>query len=75
MNEELLGDFLPRKISKCEKWPENVIPHPGFETKSYYIQVITPIFGGGTEAGVNDPVTLIRPSSIRGHLRFMVESD
>jgi len=70
MNEELLGDFLPRKISKCKKWPENVIPHPGFETKSYDIQVITPIFGGGTEAGVNDPVTLIRPSSIRGHLRF-----
>lgn len=32
--------------------------------------MITPIFGGGTEAGVNDPVTLIRPSSIRGHLRF-----
>jgi len=70
MNEELLGDFLPRKILKCEKWPENVIPHPGFETKSYDIQVITPIFGGGTEAAVNDPVTLIRPSSIRGHLRF-----
>lgn len=32
--------------------------------------MITPIFGGGTEAGVNDPMTLIRPSSIRGHLRF-----
>jgi len=39
-------------------------------TRSYEIEVITPIFGGGTEAGVNDPVTLIRPSSIRGHLRF-----
>jgi len=34
------------------------------------IQVITPIFGGGAEAGINDPVTPIRPSSIRGHLRF-----
>jgi CRISPR-associated protein Cmr1 len=32
--------------------------------------VITPIFGGGVDAGVNDPITLIRPSSIRGHLRF-----
>jgi CRISPR-associated protein Cmr1 len=32
--------------------------------------VITPIFGGGVEAGANDPVTPIRPSSIRGHLRF-----
>ena len=45
-------------------------PHPGSETKIYEVQVITPIFGGGAEAGVNDPVTLIRPSSIRGHLRF-----
>jgi CRISPR-associated protein Cmr1 len=32
--------------------------------------VITPVFGGGVEAGKNDPVTLIRPSSVRGHLRF-----
>lgn len=61
---------MPRKIVKCEKWPENVNSHPGSETKIYDIQVITPIFGGGTEAGVNDPVTLIRSSSIRGHLRF-----
>jgi len=60
---------LPRKIAKCEKWPENVDPHPGSVTRSYEIQVITPIFGGGTEAGVNDPLALIRPSSIRGHLR------
>lgn len=36
----------------------------------YNIQVITPIFGGGVKAGECDPVTLIRPSSIRGHLRF-----
>jgi len=32
--------------------------------------VITPVFGGGVQPGVNDPITLIRPSSIRGHLRF-----
>ena len=37
---------------------------------TYDIEVITPLFGGGVEAGVNDPITLIRPSSIRGHLRF-----
>lgn len=61
---------MPRKIVKCEKWPENVNPHPGSKPRSYEIEVITPIFGGGTETGVNDPVTLIRPSSIRGHLRF-----
>ncbi|MEI6104000.1 MAG: type III-B CRISPR module RAMP protein Cmr1 [Methanothrix sp.] len=38
--------------------------------KLYNIQVITPIFGGGVKANENDPVTPIRPSSIRGHLRF-----
>lgn len=55
---------------KCQNWPENVDPHPGSLTKIYEIQVITPIFGGGAKVGENDPVTLIRPSSIRGHLRF-----
>lgn len=38
--------------------------------KIYNIQIITPIFGGGVKANENDPVTPIRPSSIRGHLRF-----
>lgn len=32
--------------------------------------MITPIFGGGVNAGEYDSVTPIRPSSIRGHLRF-----
>lgn len=32
--------------------------------------MITPLFGGGYEAGVVDPEMPIRPSSIRGHLRF-----
>ncbi|MFZ2470999.1 MAG: type III-B CRISPR module RAMP protein Cmr1 [Methanothrix sp.] len=39
-------------------------------SKIYNIQIITPIFGGGVKASENDPVTPIRPSSIRGHLRF-----
>lgn len=39
-------------------------------SKTYTIRVVTPLFGGGVETGTNDPVTLIRPSSIRGHLRF-----
>lgn len=64
------SDVLLRKIGECPKIPEKVDHHPGSETRTYEIQVITPLFGGGTEAGVNDPVTLIRPSSIRGHLRF-----
>lgn len=61
---------MSRKITQCEKWPENVNPYSSLETRIYEIQLITPIFGGGVEAGVNDPITLIRPSSIRGHLRF-----
>ena len=51
-----------------DKLPE-VASHPDMISKTYVIQVITPIFGGGVKAGENDPVTLIRPSSIRGHLR------
>ncbi len=38
--------------------------------KPYEIMVITPLFGGGVDAGVIDPEMPIRPSSIRGHLRF-----
>lgn len=44
--------------------------HPDSVSKTYTIQVITPLFGGGVEPGVTDKVTLIRPSTIRGHLRF-----
>lgn len=38
------------------------------ETRSY--KLITPLFGGGVEAGVNDTITPIRASGIRGQLRF-----
>lgn len=50
--------------------PSGVEPHPHSIARVYKLQLITPLFGGGVEAGVNDPITLIRPSSIRGHLRF-----
>jgi CRISPR-associated protein Cmr1 len=33
-------------------------------------ELITPLFGGGVEPGVADPVTIIRGASIRGQLRF-----
>ena len=36
----------------------------------YEIDVITPMFGGGVDAGECDDLTPIRSSSIRGHLRF-----
>jgi CRISPR-associated protein Cmr1 len=33
-------------------------------------KLITPLFGGGVEAGVNDDITPISGKAIRGHLRF-----
>lgn len=67
---------MPRKTSAdfppCPTRPANARAYPddSYETLELDIQVVTPMFGGGVEAGVSDPVTLIRPSSIRGHLRF-----
>jgi len=65
---------MPRSFGelKCPGRPykSKVTGHSDLIPQTYEIQVITPLFGGGVEAGVNDPVTLIRSSSIRGHLRF-----
>ena len=67
---------MPRRISDdfppCPTRPANAkaYPNDAYETLELDIQVVTPMFGGGAEAGALDPVTLIRPSSIRGHLRF-----
>lgn len=49
-------------------WPEES-PQIG-ETVELSVKVITPLFGGGYEAREVDPVTIIRPATIRGHLRF-----
>lgn len=43
---------------------------PGTAAETYEIRVVTPLFGGGFEPGENDASMLIRPTSIRGHLRF-----
>ncbi|MFB3764603.1 MAG: type III-B CRISPR module RAMP protein Cmr1 [Methanotrichaceae archaeon] len=58
-----------RSVVKCPGKPKNVEYYPNMLIKVYEIQVITPILGGGADAGKNDPVTLVRPSSIRGQLR------
>lgn len=39
------------------------------ETRDYAIQLMTPLFGGGVEAGKPDPMFPIRGTSIRGQLR------
>jgi CRISPR-associated protein Cmr1 len=38
--------------------------------KTFDIELITPLYGGGAEAGKNESTFPIRPSSVRGHLRF-----
>jgi len=40
------------------------------KTQTRRYRLITPLFGGGVQAGVADPVTPVRGSVIRGHLRF-----
>ncbi|MCW5933534.1 MAG: type III-B CRISPR module RAMP protein Cmr1 [Fimbriimonadia bacterium] len=49
-------------------WPEES-PLVG-EVVELSVKVITPLFGGGYEAREVDPGTVIRPATIRGHLRF-----
>ena len=52
------------KNSSCCISPKRSVP------KTYTIKIVTPMFGGGVEAGVNDDTMLIRSTSVRGHLRF-----
>ena len=61
---------MNRNIRDFPGKPINVDHHPNKIKRVYSIHVITPIFSGGVTANENDPITLIRPSSIRGHLRF-----
>ncbi len=61
---------MPRKIESCPRAPRGAAPWKDYEKLTCTVKVVTPLFGGGVEAGAPDPVTLIRPSSIRGHLRF-----
>ncbi len=47
------------------------VPKPGQQNqRSFEIELITPMFGGGVETRVNDPSFPIRPTSIRGQLQF-----
>lgn len=35
-----------------------------------HYKVITPLYGGGVDPAQNDPITIIRGTEVRGHLRF-----
>lgn len=56
--------------------PDNVTPDLSREGDQQIIrqeqkyELITPLFGGGVEPTQADPVTMIRGTAIRGHLRF-----
>ncbi len=43
---------------------------PGVCSISVKVKVVTPILGGGTETRKLDDVDIIRPATVRGHLRF-----
>ena len=57
---------MPKEIPACPKKPNPTVE----EGRSYKIELITPIFGGGVEPRVNDPSFPIRPTTIRGQLQF-----
>ena len=57
---------MPREIPDCPKKPNPTVQ----AGRSYEIELITPMFGGGVEPSVNDPSFPIRPTTIRGQLQF-----
>ncbi len=52
------------------KIPDKAPAREGYVTQEREYELITPLFGGGVEPGIADPVTVIRATEIRGHLRF-----
>ena len=62
---------MPKLIPDC---PSKLEPTPVLkchrEERSYQIELIAPLFGGGVEAGENDPTMPIRGTAIRGQLQF-----
>src|SRR6266542_41064 len=52
------------------KVPDKSPARADYPTQTREYELITPLFGGGVEPGVADPVTTIRATEIRGHLRF-----
>lgn len=58
----------PEDIPDCPDVP--TVRSVGEETRTYQVELITPMFGGGIETRVNDLNFPIRPTAIRGQLQF-----
>lgn len=58
----------PDDVSVCPEPP--AAGSSGRETKKYQISLVTPLFGGGVEAGEPDATLPIRGTTIRGQLQF-----
>ncbi|MFZ1754209.1 MAG: type III-B CRISPR module RAMP protein Cmr1 [Caldilineaceae bacterium] len=43
---------------------------PDLVTQTRRYKLITPLYGGGVTPGEADPITIVRASEVRGHLRF-----
>ncbi|MGB9606677.1 MAG: type III-B CRISPR module RAMP protein Cmr1, partial [Bryobacteraceae bacterium] len=61
---------MSRTVPQCPCPVAVTTHHPGKQETQYRISVITPLVGGGVEPHRNDPIWLIRPTAVRGHLRF-----
>jgi CRISPR-associated protein Cmr1 len=46
------------------------VQEAGRTTRDFVVELITPMYGGGAKAGINDQDLPIRPTSVRGQLRF-----
>src|SRR5690606_1007733 len=58
---------MPQHVPDVPKPWKRPQPHSG---RSYEIELITPMFGGGVETGKNDDSLPIRLTAIRGQLQF-----
>lgn len=59
---------MPKNIPDCPEIPKGI--HSDLKKTEYTIQIITPLFGGGVEAGMPDETMPIRATAIRGQLQF-----
>jgi CRISPR-associated protein Cmr1 len=64
---------MPRQLPQA--WRDGDVPEIERKNNDSITQVreyelITPLFGGGVEPGVADPITVVRATEVRGHLRF-----